>query len=450
MWYLYSLAKGRVDISVPEEPRRLPKKPWRVNEPPASAPSPSSSPPNHGEPTFIPAKPRRRFIRLLEWLNHLVALPALGIEVALGPRDLQRLRAVPRDVGLLVASNHPAYSDPLIVFEVSRQWGRCCTWMAARELFSRMGGWMGSFLRRTGAFSVWRGGQNHDAAAFVRHTLADCRFPIVVFPEGHTFYLNDVLLPLKPGVAAWSVDTVADHSELPVWIMPMIIKYRYQGDIRGPLDRAVLNMERTVLRGAAPVSQGEFWSRLYLRLHRIADVILSRQERFHKAPPPPGADIDERVQALCATIIRRLEIRYMGEEGRGDFFDRSRHLMARLKDDDDPQNQKDALVARFAWALSTFYAGYLSPESSPERFAETVQKLMREITHRAPITFRARRTAHVCVGEPIDVRHLVAGYELSVPAERRAAADVVLEHLTARMSDLLADARDEGTAGSRS
>lgn len=411
-----------------------------MTEPAASPRHPSAQ----GGPAFIPAKPRRRFIRLLEWLNRLVALPALGIHVALGARDLQRLRAVPRDVGLLVASNHPSYSDPLIVFEVSRQWGRYCTWMAARELFSRMGGWMGSFLRRTGAFSVWRGGQNQDAAAFVRNTLANHRFPIVIFPEGHTFYLNDVLLPLKPGVAAWAVDTVAEQPDVPVWIMPMIIKYRYQGDIREPLDRAVSSMERTVLRGAAPVPEGEFWARLYLRLHRIADIILSRQERLHEAPPPPGADIDARVQVLCATIIRRLEIRYMGEEGSGDFFDRSRHLMALLKDDDDPQHQKDALVARFAWALSTFYAGYLSPESSPERFAETVQKLMREITHRAPITFRARRTAHVRVGDPIDVRHAVAGYDLSVPAERRAAADVVLDHLAARMSDLLAEARADG------
>lgn len=416
-----------------------------MTDPAASQPSPATHA-SQGGPAFIPAKPRRRFIRLLEWLNRLVALPVLGIDVALEPRDLQRLRSVPRDVGVLVASNHPSYSDPLIVFEVSRQWGRYCTWMAARELFSRVGGWMGSFLRRTGAFSVWRGGQNHDAAAFVRHTLANHRFPVVIFPEGHTFYLNDVLLPLKPGVAAWAVDTVSEQPDVPVWIMPMIIKYRYQGDIREPLDRAVSNMERTLLRGAAPVPEGDFWARLYLRLHRIADVILSRQERLHEAPPPPGADIDVRVQTLCATIIRRLEIRYMGEEGRGDFFDRSRHLMALLKDDDDPQHQRDALVARFAWALSTFYAGYLSPESSPERFAETVQKLMREITHRAPVTFRARRTAHVRVGEPIDVRHVVGGYDLSVPAERRAAADVVLDHLSARMSDLLAEARSDGGA----
>lgn len=414
-------------------------------DPPDSSASipPSGGTPHAAGPAFIPAKPRRRFILFLEWLNRLVALPLLGIDVEVGPRDLQRLRSVPRDVGVLVASNHPSYSDPLIMFEVSRQWGRNCTWMAARELFSRMGGWMGSFLRRTGAFSVWRGGHNHDAAAFVRNTLADCRFPIVIFPEGHTFYLNDVLLPLKPGVAAWAVDTVVEHPDLPVWILPIIIKYRYHGDIREPLERAVAKMERMVLRRVEPVPPGEFWSRLYLRLHRIADVILSRQERLHEALPPHGADIDARVQRLCATIIRRLEIRYTGEEGTGDFFDRSRHLMAMLKDDDDPQHQEDARDARFAWALSTFYAGYLSPDSSPERFAETVLKLLREITHRVPITFRARRAAHVRVGEPIDVRRLVAGYELSVSAERHAATDLVLERLALRMSAMLGEARED-------
>jgi 1-acyl-sn-glycerol-3-phosphate acyltransferase len=376
-------------------------------------------------------------IFFLEWLNRLIALPLLKIEVSIPPDDLARLRGLPRDVGLLVASNHPSYSDPFVVFEMSRRWGRYCTWMAARELFSRMGGWMGSFIRRSGAFSVWRGGHNHDAAAFVRHTLDERRFPVVIFPEGHTFYLNDVLLPLKPGIAAWAIDAALEHPRLPVWILPLVIKYRYTEDIRAQLDRAVSRMEAMVLRRAEPVPPGEFWSRLYIRLHRIADVILSRQERLHHYHAARPSDIDDRVHGLCATIIRRLELRYLGQEASGDFFDRARVLMARLKDDDDPQHQKDALDARFAWALSTFYAGYLSPDSTPERFAETVMKLLRELTHRVPLSFRAWRTAHVRVGEPIDVRSMITGADLSTHDLRRAMADRVLEVLTERMRSLL-------------
>jgi len=405
--------------------------------PPASSTASLSSSSAAG-PAFIPAKPRPLFIRFLEWVNRLLALPLVGIDVEMPPADLARLRALPRDAALLVASNHPSFSDPAVVFEVSRRWGRLCIWMAARELFGRLGGWMGTVLRRTGAFSVWRGGHNQDAAEFVRRTLAERRFPVVVFPEGHTFYLNDVLLPLKPGVAAWAVDTVAAHPGLSVRIVPLVIRYRYVEDIRAPLDAAVSEMEARVMRRVAPVPPGAFWPRLYLRLHRIADVILSRQERLHGSLARHGADIDERVQSLCATILRRLERRYLGEEGRGDFFDRARHLMALLKDDDDPEHQRDAVTARFAWALSTFWAGYLSPEASPERFAETVLKLQREITRRVPLSFRARRVAQVRVAEPIDVSSALADIDLTTHATRREAADRVLAVLTERMRGALA------------
>ena len=398
------------------------------------------NPPGVTGSSFIPAKPRRRLIWPMEWLNRLVALPWLKIVVEISPEDLARLRALPRDAGTLVACNHPSWTDPFVMFEISRRWGRCCIWMAARELFSRLGGYMGKFIRRTGAFSVWRGGPNQDAAAFVRRTLSARDFPVVVFPEGHTFYLNDVLLPLKPGVAAWAVDTVTEHPDLPVRIVPLVIKYRYIEDIRDRLDAAVAQMERLVFRhphAVLPTTQDDFWHRLYVRLYRVADLILARQQRLHRFHPPRSATIDERVHGLCAHIIRGLELRYTGKEGQGGFFDRARHLMTLLADDDDVQHQKDALDARFAWALSTFYAGYLQPDSSPERFAETVMKLLRELTDHVPLSFRVWRTATVRCGDPIDVNELVAGTDLTSSAGRRACADRALEMLSDSMHRML-------------
>lgn len=386
---------------------------------------------------FIPAKPRRLLVHFLEHLNRFVLLHWLRIHVDLPEADLERLRQIPVGSGIIIASNHPTFADPAVVYEVTRRWGKICTYIAAREIFNKFGGWMGSLIRRAGAFSVFRGGANASAHQFATSTLLAGRFPIVIYPEGHTFYLNDVILPLKPGVAAWAVDAALCPAARPVYVVPLAIKYVYTDNIEQPLDQAVTQMERIVLKRMPQVPPGEFWSRLYLRLHRLAHFILARQERRHHYHPPHGADIDERVRGLCAMILRTLEIRYLGQECAGDFFDRARHLMARLKDDGDPQAHKDALDARFAWALSTFYAGYLSPDSAPERFADTVMKLQREITHRVPLTFRAWKTAHVRIGEPIAVHERVQALWHGEESERRIVAEDVLANLGEQLRDLV-------------
>jgi len=202
------------------------------------------------------------------------------------------------------------------------------------------------------------------------------------------------------------------------------------------------------VRRLPPVAAGEFWNLAYVRLHRIADAILSRQEHHYHYRPPRQSDIDERVRGLCATILGRLETRYLGQIQCGDFFDRSRHLMAMLKDDDSPQHQKDALDARFAWALSTFYAGYLSPDSPPERFAETVMKLQRELKHRVPISFRADRTAVVDVGRPLDVASYITPHHLHDGAARRLAADAILADLGGALREMVQTLQQQPFRGS--
>ena len=381
-------------------------------------------------------------------MNRLVILPFLKIQVELSTQALERLKALPHDCGLLIASNHPSFTDPFVIFEVTRRWGRACTWMAAREVFSKAGGWLGSLIRRTGAFSVLRGGNNQDAEQYAQRILREGRFPIVIFPEGHTFYLNDVILPLKPGIASWALEALVADPSLPIRILPMAIKYQYTEDIREPLDRALSQLERIAVRRLPPVAAGEFWNLAYVRLHRIADAILSRQEHHYHYRPPRQSDIDERVRGLCATILGRLETRYLGQIQCGDFFDRSRHLMAMLKDDDSPQHQKDALDARFAWALSTFYAGYLSPDSPPERFAETVMKLQRELKHRVPISFRADRTAVVDVGRPLDVASYITPHHLHDGAARRLAADAILADLGGALREMVQTLQQQPFRGS--
>jgi 1-acyl-sn-glycerol-3-phosphate acyltransferase len=390
---------------------------------------------------FIPAKPRRAVILGLEWLNRLIALPWLQIRLNIDPSELALLQGLPSPAGVVLACNHPTFADPAVIFEVTRRWGRICNYMAAREIFDRFGTGLGRVIRRAGAFSVRRGGSNAYAEGFAVRTLREAKYPVVVYPEGHTFYLNDVLLPLKPGVAAWPLKAASEPGAPPMFVVPVVIKYCYTGSLEQPLDEAVRALEDQVLAHRDPVPTGPFYPRLYLRLHRIAHHILSAQEHRYGYFAPPEASIDERVSGLCAHIVGQLERKYLGQVHAGAFFDRARHLMVSTLEaagqQASPTIHHDALAARFAWALSTFYAGYLQPDSPPERFAETVMKLHREITQRVPLRFRAWKQARVRIGEPIPVGDFVAGYSRDQVAGSHDTVQHLLLRISASMQTLL-------------
>lgn len=341
------------------------------------------------------------WVGVLRLLNQWLVLPWLGIRVDIPAADLARLRSLPQRASIIMASNHPSFADPAVLFEVMRQWGRMGYFVAARVLFTRMAGVQGFIIRKAGCFSVSPGGNNKAAVEYAQDRLREARHPVVIFPEGHTFYLNDVILPLKPGVADWALQMASEG--LPSYVVPLAIKYHYRSDIRKVLDQSVSRMERRVIPEAPDLPPGDFWSRLYLRLYRVGDVVLSRHEEQYRHTPPRGLDIDERVASLSEFLIQDLERKYRVDPHTGStLFDRARHLMAILEEDTNADHASDAAEARFAWALSTFYAGYLTPDSSPERFAETVMKFNRELFDKIPVTMPLRRRAAVRIGPVLD------------------------------------------------
>ncbi len=73
--------------------------------------------------------------------------------------------------------------------------------MSARETFEKGFGINGFILQRMGAFSVDREGSDIQAIKKAMSILQKGKYPLVMFPEGEIYHLNERLTPLNEGAA---------------------------------------------------------------------------------------------------------------------------------------------------------------------------------------------------------------------------------------------------------
>lgn len=107
--------------------------------------------------------------------------------------------------GAILASNHTAFSDVLVISAASTRQVR---YMAKKELFKTP---IGPLIRALGAYPVDRGGAD---AASIRHTIAlvESGELIGIFPQGHRYGGMDPReTEVKPGVGF-----IAYHTKAPI------------------------------------------------------------------------------------------------------------------------------------------------------------------------------------------------------------------------------------------
>ncbi len=118
---------------------------------------------------------------------------------------------IPQDAGCILAANHTAFSDVLIVSAAARRQVR---YMAKKELFKVPV--LGSLIRAMGAYPVNRGGAD---VASIKHTieLVEAGEIIGIFPQGHRHGFEDPReTEVKGGVGLIEYHTKA--TVLPVYI----------------------------------------------------------------------------------------------------------------------------------------------------------------------------------------------------------------------------------------
>jgi 1-acyl-sn-glycerol-3-phosphate acyltransferase len=371
---------------------------------------------------FRPARPSRIFIRLMRLVNRFYAMPRARVSCEV--RETGTLRRLPP--GVLIAPNHSDFADAMVVTELMRRTGRFATFMATRENFDVNHGLNGLVMQWMGGFSVNRGGENAKCQQFAKDVLKRRRYDLLVFPEGEVYLLNDLVMPFKPGVAMLALDVASEnrregHSERPIVIVPVAIKYRYLDDVTQALDRLAADLEAAYFgeRRTGP---------LYDRIYAIGVELLGRKEEEWGLHPDPAWTVYDRVHHIQKFLLESLERRYLGRV-RDEFpFDRARRLMLHLLEAVDALRvqpdlsdaertartadlRRDLERAEAAARSVSFADDYVLNRPTPERMAETLTKLEREIRGRYVELPKVRRSAIVTVGEPIDVRGYLAAYD---------------------------------------
>ncbi len=397
-------------------------------------------------PSFRPATPWgaviwavRNYLKLeLAWRNRL----------RLERRDLQILRDLPPDVGILLASNHADETDFKACLELSGRCNRRFLFMMNREAFDEGHGIAGWWLQRLGAFSVERGGQNHEGRRYAIEMVKRGREVLVIFPEGEIYYLNDLVQPFKSGVVDIGMQAVVEarrtNPEWTTYLVPMAIKYRYRQPIRPLLEQRIRLMEQRLFQRF----HGESLPR---RLALIVAELLHRQEMILRLKPDPDrlVELSKRVQDVRQTLLVELEELYSGPAVRSqaETMDRTWRLSSflrkvlrqgkELSDQSRTRLHDDLAALRRVAQMGSWQPHYVDLDPSQERLAEMVLKLEREVYGTNRPRQVAKRDVFLRIGNPIDLGRFVPCYLENPQGVRHQVAEQLRDMIQNLINDIV-------------
>lgn len=168
-------------------------------------------------------------VRLCRPLQRLIRRTQYRIDT-IEIRGIERLELLlDEECGVLVASNHVTYSDPLVLAEAADRVHRPFYYMTAWQVFGSSPWMKRALLRRFGCFSVDREGTDLRSFRTAVEILCSQRHPLVIFPEGEMYHTNDRVMPFHEGAAALLL-SAAKKVDRPVACLPCAVRYEYVED----------------------------------------------------------------------------------------------------------------------------------------------------------------------------------------------------------------------------
>jgi 1-acyl-sn-glycerol-3-phosphate acyltransferase len=324
-------------------------------------------------------------------------------------RGVEHLRAsIQAGHGILLTANHCRPSDPVVLGCLAREAHTHLFIIASWHLFkkSRFASW---YLRRGGAFSIYREGVDKQALKTAIDILSHATRPLVIFPEGVVTRANDLLETFMEGPAFIIRSAAKKRQQVApgkrVVVHPVAIKYFFHGDLHATLTPVLtdieqrlswlpqdhLSLERRILKiGSALLALKEIEylgtpqeGGLGPRLRRTIDAIIEPIEaEWLHGKPPTTRDVVARVKRLRVLILPEMI------EGTIDTAERRRRW----------KQLADLYIAQ---QMSHYAPGYIFKTRAPERKLETVERFEEDLTD--DCTIHRPMSAIVQVGEAIAV-----------------------------------------------
>ena len=227
---------------------------------------PFAKPPRWWSPKINPRWVRIwRLVRLREQLagQRLVHVEVNGVE------HVQAATA--RGDGVLITPNHASHADCFSLYGASDALRMPFYVMVAWQVFQRSNWLRQLVMRHHGCFSIDREGMDMTAIRQAREVLQAGPYPLVIFPEGEVYHVNDRVTPFRDGPAAIAL-MAAKKSPHRVVCIPCAMKYRYVQDPTPELLALMDKLERAMYWKPRPDLT------LTHRIYHLAEGLLALKE----------------------------------------------------------------------------------------------------------------------------------------------------------------------------
>jgi hypothetical protein len=302
--------------------------------------------------------------------------------------------------------------------------------------------WFQTFMiRRLGAFSVLREGNDRQAIDTAVEILVNRRRPLVLFPEGAVTRHNDQISELMEGpsfIARQAAKRLAKiNSPRQIVIHPVAVRYSFLGNVEATLRPVLDEFEmRFTWHPQRHLSLVE-------RINKIGNALLALKEVEFLGEPGTG-DLFDRAERLIHELLTRLEADWNIKDPSGGVVARVKRLRTviladmvagKVTPEERERRWRDLAACYYAQQISHYPRDYLHRFGNlPERVVETVERFEEDFTDKAP-RFEPFH-AVIEVGRAIPV---------SPHRERDAAGDPIMAEVKWQLETMIAALAAERT-----
>ncbi|MEI8108260.1 MAG: 1-acyl-sn-glycerol-3-phosphate acyltransferase [Verrucomicrobiota bacterium] len=351
--------------------------------------------------TFIPPRHSRFWHWVLRRIlpNYLRKSDGIAAVECIGAEKLRA--SLDAGHGVMIVGNHSRPCDPMILdflaAKVHRPFHVIASWhVFMTSKFQRF------ILPRVGGFSVYREGMDRESLKCAIKTVADGKFPLVIFAEGIITRCNDRMVHFMEGPAFMARAAAKQRKEGKIVVHPVFIRYFFEGNLEESITPVVESIERRFSW------QPQVQLTLHERILKIGGALLDLKELEYFQAPQPGS-FQERLAKLIDHLLTPLENQWTPGRHDGDTMARVKRMRsAILPDMVNSQLTEEDRASRWRQLADVYlvqqlhcYPGDYIDHPTPERILETVERYDEDLTDAARPHFPIR--AVITVGDAIEV-----------------------------------------------
>lgn len=306
-------------------------------------------------------------------------------------RHTERLQAsIDAGHSVIVTPNHCRLADPLVLGELTYETNRFFFAMASWHLFMESGfaRWM---LRRMGAFSVYREGNDRQAIHAAIEILMENQRPLVIFPEGTVSRHNDILMELMDGPAFIARQAAKKLQKLDppreIVIHPIAIRYSFDGDLAETLNPVLDEFEARFTW--SPQRQLS----LVGRIAKLGEALLSLKEIEYLGAARNG-DPYERAEVLVDEVLTKLEAEWGVKDRPVGVVARAKKLRSvilpdmiakKVTSEERQRRWRHLAACYYLQQIAHYPRNYIQGggKDMPERVVETVERFEEDFTDKS-------------------------------------------------------------------